>query len=174
MSNTDQLISFKLLFKNKLFVSILGLYAGASLAAWFSQAGDINSMIAKAINKSSFVILSDNFNENGSHKCASFKKCLDLGLVNFLSGCLHLEVLVLRIAKVLHESAGGAFESLLDHWESLDADKTLPVQTLLNSGADLNHVHLAFFSMQKLYCASSLLSFCGLKSQELGQLLTNK
>ncbi|KAG9297802.1 hypothetical protein G9A89_000107 [Geosiphon pyriformis] len=71
-------------FQNKLSVSILGLYAGASSVVWFSQAGKINSFIAKAINKSSFVILGGNFNENGFHKCASFKKCFDLGLINSL------------------------------------------------------------------------------------------
>ncbi|KAG9289714.1 hypothetical protein G9A89_014449 [Geosiphon pyriformis] len=42
-------------------------------------------MIAKTVNEFFFVILEDNFNKNGSYKCASFKKCLDLGLVNFLS-----------------------------------------------------------------------------------------
>ncbi|KAG9290547.1 hypothetical protein G9A89_020917 [Geosiphon pyriformis] len=81
-----QLMSIKLLFKNKLSVSILGLYAGASSAVWFFQAGEINSIIAKAVNESSFVILGGNFNEDGSYKCASFKKCLDLGLINSLVG----------------------------------------------------------------------------------------
>ncbi|KAG9300323.1 hypothetical protein G9A89_011396 [Geosiphon pyriformis] len=80
-----RLLSFKLLFKNKLSVLILGLYAGASLSVWFSQAGKINSMIAKAVNKPFFVVLSGNFNKNGSYKCTSFKKCLDLNLFNFLS-----------------------------------------------------------------------------------------
>ncbi|KAG9305502.1 hypothetical protein G9A89_006472 [Geosiphon pyriformis] len=74
-----QLLSIKLLFKNKLSVSILGLYAGA-----FS-AGEINSFIAKTVNKSSFVVLGGDFNENGLHKNTSFKSCLDLGLVNSLS-----------------------------------------------------------------------------------------
>ncbi|KAG9306312.1 hypothetical protein G9A89_018195 [Geosiphon pyriformis] len=78
------LLSIKLLFKNRLSVSILGLYAGASSAVQFSQAGEINSIIAKAVNESSFVILGGDFNKDGSHKCASFKKCLDLGLINFL------------------------------------------------------------------------------------------
>ncbi|KAG9288344.1 hypothetical protein G9A89_021375 [Geosiphon pyriformis] len=81
-----RLLSIKLLFKNKLSVSILGLYAGMSPVAWFFQAGEINSLIAKAINESSFVILGGNFNENGSHKCASFKKCSNLGLINSLGG----------------------------------------------------------------------------------------
>ncbi|KAG9292350.1 hypothetical protein G9A89_015220 [Geosiphon pyriformis] len=73
------LLSIKLLFKNKLSVFILGLYAGT---------GKINSLIAKIVNKSFFVILGGNFNEDGSWKCASFKKCLELGLVNFLIGSM--------------------------------------------------------------------------------------
>ncbi|KAG9307489.1 hypothetical protein G9A89_017319 [Geosiphon pyriformis] len=77
-----QLLSIKLLFKNKLSVFILGLYTGAFSVVWFSQTGNINFFITKAVNKSSFIILSSDFNEDGSHKCASFKKCLDLGLVN--------------------------------------------------------------------------------------------
>ncbi|KAG9284472.1 hypothetical protein G9A89_014076 [Geosiphon pyriformis] len=77
-----QILSVKLLFKNKLSLSILGLYAGASLVVWFSQAGDINSLITKTVNKSSFIILGGNFNEDESHKCASFRKCFDLDLCN--------------------------------------------------------------------------------------------
>ncbi|KAG9289013.1 hypothetical protein G9A89_015562 [Geosiphon pyriformis] len=73
---SGQLLSIKLLFKNKLSVSILGLYT----------AGNINSLIAKAVNKSFFVILGGNFNEDGSGKYASFKKCLAFGLVNALGG----------------------------------------------------------------------------------------
>ncbi|KAG9284827.1 hypothetical protein G9A89_003750 [Geosiphon pyriformis] len=49
-------------------------------------ANEINSLIAKAVNKSSFIVLSSNFNEDWSYKCASFKKCLDLELVNSLVG----------------------------------------------------------------------------------------
>ncbi|KAG9307151.1 hypothetical protein G9A89_016979 [Geosiphon pyriformis] len=79
------LFSVRLLFKNKLSVSILGLYADASLSVQFFQAGKINSMIAKAVNEFFFVVLGGNFNEDGSHKCASFKKCLDFGLVNFFA-----------------------------------------------------------------------------------------
>ncbi|KAG9297923.1 hypothetical protein G9A89_018751 [Geosiphon pyriformis] len=48
------LLSIKLLFKNKLSVSILGLYADAFLSVWSSQAGEINSIIAKAVNESFF------------------------------------------------------------------------------------------------------------------------
>ncbi|KAG9300171.1 hypothetical protein G9A89_010581 [Geosiphon pyriformis] len=80
-----QILCVRLLFKNKLSVSILRLYADASSIVWFFQAGNINFFITKAVNESSFVILGGDFNENGSHKCASFKKCFDLDLVNSLA-----------------------------------------------------------------------------------------
>ncbi|KAG9297318.1 hypothetical protein G9A89_002007 [Geosiphon pyriformis] len=80
-----QLLSLKLLFGNKLSVSILGLYTGTSSVVQFSQASDINSLVAKAVNKTFFVILGGDFNEDESYKCASFRKCFDLGLVNSLS-----------------------------------------------------------------------------------------
>ncbi|KAG9285951.1 hypothetical protein G9A89_002371 [Geosiphon pyriformis] len=83
-----QFLSIKLFFKNKLSVLVLGLYAGSSLAVCFFQADDINSLIAKAVNKSFFVILGGDFNEDGSHKSASFRKYFDLGLVNSLSRSL--------------------------------------------------------------------------------------
>ncbi|KAG9286594.1 hypothetical protein G9A89_005362 [Geosiphon pyriformis] len=83
---SGRLLLVKLLFRNKLSVSILGLYAGVSSAVCFSQAGKVNSLIAKAVNESSFVIFGGDFNEDGSYKCASFKKCFDLGLINSLRG----------------------------------------------------------------------------------------
>ncbi|KAG9304194.1 hypothetical protein G9A89_019756 [Geosiphon pyriformis] len=81
-----RLLSIRLLFKNKLLVSVLGLYAGASSCVQFSQADDINSLIAMVVNKSSFVVLGGNFNKDSVHKSTSFKKCFDLDLVNALSG----------------------------------------------------------------------------------------
>ncbi|KAG9291929.1 hypothetical protein G9A89_004867 [Geosiphon pyriformis] len=82
----SRFLSVKLLFKDKLSVLILGLYAGAFLAVRFSQAGEVNSLIAKTVNESSFIVLSGDFNKDGSHKCTSFRKCLDLGLANSLAG----------------------------------------------------------------------------------------
>ncbi|KAG9286811.1 hypothetical protein G9A89_012361 [Geosiphon pyriformis] len=78
------LLSIKLLFKNNLSVLILGLYADISSMTQFSQTGNINSLIAKAVNESFFVILGGDFNEDSFRKCASFKKCLDFSLVNAL------------------------------------------------------------------------------------------
>ncbi|KAG9295868.1 hypothetical protein G9A89_006607 [Geosiphon pyriformis] len=76
------LISVCLLFKNKLSVTILGLYAGAFIGTHFGQAADINFMVFKAINSSFFVILDGDFNENSFQKSVNFKFCLGLGLVN--------------------------------------------------------------------------------------------
>ncbi|KAG9285948.1 hypothetical protein G9A89_002368 [Geosiphon pyriformis] len=80
--------SVKLFFKNKLSVSVLGLYAGSFLTVHFSQANNIIFLIVKTVNESFFIILSGDFNEDGSRKSASFRKCFDLGLVNSLSGSL--------------------------------------------------------------------------------------
>ncbi|KAG9295882.1 hypothetical protein G9A89_006621 [Geosiphon pyriformis] len=79
-------ISVYLLFKNKLLVTFLGLYAGALAKTQFSQAFGINFLISRAVNTSSFVVLSGNFNENKIKKYASFKKCLEVGLTNLLNG----------------------------------------------------------------------------------------
>ncbi|KAG9293984.1 hypothetical protein G9A89_019322 [Geosiphon pyriformis] len=70
---SSHLLCIRLLFKNKLLVSILGLYAGASLATQFSQADEINFLIAKTMNKSFFVILGGDFNEDSSYKYTSFR-----------------------------------------------------------------------------------------------------
>ncbi|KAG9292754.1 hypothetical protein G9A89_001284 [Geosiphon pyriformis] len=76
------LISIQLLFKSKLSVTILGLYAGASSETRFVQASAVNFFITKAVNSSIFVVLGGNFNENDSGRSTSFKFCLGLGLVN--------------------------------------------------------------------------------------------
>ncbi|KAG9299744.1 hypothetical protein G9A89_013104 [Geosiphon pyriformis] len=81
-----QLISVKLLFKNKLSVTVLDLYAGAILKKRLAHSYVVNSMVAEALNGSTFVVLGGDFNENDSGRSASFKKCLDLGLFDFLHG----------------------------------------------------------------------------------------
>ncbi|KAG9293590.1 hypothetical protein G9A89_005593 [Geosiphon pyriformis] len=105
------LLSIKLLFKNKLSVSILGLYAGASLVVQFSQTGKINSFIAKAINESSFVVFGNDFNENGSQKCVSFKKCFELGLVNSLIGSLAIKMSIWANSKSVMKTIDYMFVS---------------------------------------------------------------
>ncbi|KAG9286867.1 hypothetical protein G9A89_012417 [Geosiphon pyriformis] len=80
-----QLIFVHLLFKDKLSVTILDLYAGASADTRFGQASSINSLISRAANSSSFMVVGGDFNENGSKRSASFKFCSDLGLVNIFN-----------------------------------------------------------------------------------------
>ncbi|KAG9288547.1 hypothetical protein G9A89_006043 [Geosiphon pyriformis] len=81
-----QLISICLLFKDKLSVTILGLYAGASADTCFGQAFFINSLIFRAANSSSFMVINGDFNKNRSKRSTSFKFCSDLGLVNTFNG----------------------------------------------------------------------------------------
>ncbi|KAG9304264.1 hypothetical protein G9A89_019826 [Geosiphon pyriformis] len=66
-------VSVRLLFKGKLSVIVLGLYAGASSGTCFSQASEVNSFIAKAVNISIFIMLSGDFNESKSGRSVSFK-----------------------------------------------------------------------------------------------------
>ncbi|KAG9296926.1 hypothetical protein G9A89_006881 [Geosiphon pyriformis] len=70
------------LAKGKLLVIFLGLYAGASSGTRFGQVLKINSLIAKTVNSSIFVVLNEDFNKNESERSASFKFYRDLGLVN--------------------------------------------------------------------------------------------
>ncbi|KAG9299531.1 hypothetical protein G9A89_020702 [Geosiphon pyriformis] len=79
---SGRIVSVQLLFRDELSVIFLGLYAGASSEARFGQASEINSLIAKAVNFSTHVVLGEDFNKNGSGRSASFKFCLSLDLVN--------------------------------------------------------------------------------------------
>ncbi|KAG9298983.1 hypothetical protein G9A89_020296 [Geosiphon pyriformis] len=79
-------ILVQFLFINKFLVTILELYAGVSLETRFGQTLVVNSLIAKTVNFSTFVVLGKDFNKNGSGRSASFKYCLDLGLVNLFAG----------------------------------------------------------------------------------------
>ncbi|KAG9304442.1 hypothetical protein G9A89_020004 [Geosiphon pyriformis] len=91
---SGHLISVRLLFKNKLLVSILSLYAGTLASVHFSQADNMNALIAGAVNDSSFVVLGGDFNKNGLHRSASFKKYSSLGLVNSLVSSPFLKFLI--------------------------------------------------------------------------------
>ncbi|KAG9306459.1 hypothetical protein G9A89_003569 [Geosiphon pyriformis] len=53
------IILVQLLFKGKLLVSILSLYASVSTGAKFSQVLEINAFIAKAVNSSTFLVVLD-------------------------------------------------------------------------------------------------------------------
>ncbi|KAG9304519.1 hypothetical protein G9A89_020083 [Geosiphon pyriformis] len=83
---SGRIISIRLLFKGRLFVAVLDLYASASAEARFGQAANINTLIAKAVNSSTFVVLGENFNEGDSKKNATFRFCVDLDLFNSLYG----------------------------------------------------------------------------------------
>ncbi|KAG9298728.1 hypothetical protein G9A89_012796 [Geosiphon pyriformis] len=168
------LLSIKLLFKNKISVSILGLYIGA---------------FSVAVNKFFFIILSGDFNEDGSYKCVSFKKCVDLELINSLVSSLAVKestwanfrgimkmidfVFVSPNLKFNFKNAGkdkwndfknatlvnvvmddvDSFVFLIKCWCSLDNAKALVVQDLVDFDTTFDHVCSALFGARKSYCA---------------------
>ncbi|KAG9294145.1 hypothetical protein G9A89_021504 [Geosiphon pyriformis] len=140
-----QLLFIKLFFKNKFSVLILGLYIGASPTVWFSQTGNVNSFIAKAVNESSFVILSGDFNESSFHKCTRFKRCLDLGLVNSLVGSLAVKK---------------------HTWKNS--------RDVMDSGAGSNHICFALFDARKSYCAAKLAEFLRAKKTNIRSAIDKK
>ncbi|KAG9297497.1 hypothetical protein G9A89_020899 [Geosiphon pyriformis] len=83
-----------LLFKDKVSVSIIGLYTGVFSGVRFGLASEINSFLAHVVNTSSFVVLGGDFNEDGSKKSASFGFCLSLSLVNSFGGHSLVGVLI--------------------------------------------------------------------------------
>ncbi|KAG9294384.1 hypothetical protein G9A89_001889 [Geosiphon pyriformis] len=114
---SGQLISIQLLFKNKLSITILGIYAGASAGVRFGQALVVNSLIISAINSSSFVILGGDFNESNTKKNTSLRKCTDLGLVNSFKGHFLANIgAVLEFFNINHKmiSVSVGLEGLLD------------------------------------------------------------
>ncbi|KAG9291952.1 hypothetical protein G9A89_004890 [Geosiphon pyriformis] len=241
------LLFIKLFFKNKLSVLILGLYTRASLIIHLFQADEINSLMARAVNESFFIVFGGNFNKNDSHRCTSFKKCLDLELVNslveslavvvkiidyvFVSSNLvsalvyynilnvskhfntnhqtvsvscefkvstaanavmfsdefvssmvfsnldsmwnifksfnsvftkssfrfhKLEILISRIVKTSCKKDFVRLISLMDHWASLDSDKALAVQVLLDSGSYYASKLAEFLRAQELNIKSAI------------------
>ncbi|KAG9297748.1 hypothetical protein G9A89_011263 [Geosiphon pyriformis] len=67
----------------------VAIFVNDSLARHVSkveEASVINLFIADTINKSSFVVLGGDFNEDNSVKETSLRKCLGLGLVNVFGG----------------------------------------------------------------------------------------
>ncbi|KAG9302777.1 hypothetical protein G9A89_009554 [Geosiphon pyriformis] len=59
---------------------VLDLYTGVSSETRFSQALKVNSVIAETVNFSTFVVLSRNFNKNGSERSATFNENLSFAV----------------------------------------------------------------------------------------------
>ncbi|KAG9293135.1 hypothetical protein G9A89_001762 [Geosiphon pyriformis] len=155
------LLSIKLLFKNKLSVSILELYVRTSMAA---------------VNKFLFVVLGGNFNKDGSQKCASFKKCLDLGLGNSLSGWYNVKMLTWANSQNMAKTIDFLFISsnlvnaVVDYKVSnvgeffdtnhqtvfVSVGLTSVVQDVVDLGAGSDHIYSALFGARKFYHAAKL------------------
>ncbi|KAG9283954.1 hypothetical protein G9A89_005461 [Geosiphon pyriformis] len=83
--HVSKIILVWLLFKSKLLVSVLGLYVAVSAGIHFEQALEVNSIIAKTVNTSTFMVLGGDFNKCRSGRSASFKFCSSLDLVNLFN-----------------------------------------------------------------------------------------
>ncbi|KAG9298517.1 hypothetical protein G9A89_018876 [Geosiphon pyriformis] len=73
---SGQLISVKLLFKNKLSVMVLGLYTDATLEKRLVYSYVINSIVVEALNGSTFVVLGGDFNKNDFGHSMAIDKCI--------------------------------------------------------------------------------------------------
>ncbi|KAG9287065.1 hypothetical protein G9A89_023030 [Geosiphon pyriformis] len=67
-----------------------------------------------------------------------------------------LELLVSKIVKALHEECVANFESFIEHWVSLDDNRTSVVQSVVDSGAGTDDIHSALFSARRSYHISKL------------------
>ncbi|KAG9288967.1 hypothetical protein G9A89_015516 [Geosiphon pyriformis] len=97
-----RLISVKLIFKNKLSVTVLGLYTDIILKKRLVHSHVVNLMVAEALNSSTFVICGGDFNKNDSGCNTSymvqFERCsevhrfyiVDIGLGGLLNSQLNL------------------------------------------------------------------------------------
>ncbi|KAG9289772.1 hypothetical protein G9A89_015352, partial [Geosiphon pyriformis] len=90
---SGRVVSIQLLFKGKLSVTLLGLYAGASSGGRFGQVSEVNSLIAKAVNSSIHVVLGEDFNENGSGRSSNSKGVVKTIDYIFVSGNLFFAVI---------------------------------------------------------------------------------
>ncbi|KAG9296453.1 hypothetical protein G9A89_015045 [Geosiphon pyriformis] len=161
---SGHLISVHFLFKNKLLVMILGLYAGVSISTQFSQAADINSMVSKVVNSSFFVVLGGDFNENRSSKSVSFKFCLGLGLVNAFDG--HSLVKdstwnnsrgvekVIDFILVSENLASAMALHFVNIWLAVNAVEAFKVNSMILNGVNSMELIKHLLVIKKRYCKS--------------------
>ncbi|KAG9299354.1 hypothetical protein G9A89_014002 [Geosiphon pyriformis] len=102
----ERIISVWLLFKSKFLVTVLGLYTGTLAEVRFGQASEVNSLIAKAVNFSTFMALSGDFNKSGSERSAKNK------LTN-AKAYGNMDAIWVILEKIMVESADEIF---LKHW----------------------------------------------------------
>ncbi|KAG9300041.1 hypothetical protein G9A89_018318 [Geosiphon pyriformis] len=140
----------------------------------FKMSNDINSMIAKAVNESSFVVLGSDFNKDGSQRYTSFKKCLDLGLVNSLnrSFCVNKSIWanswgVVKTIDFLFISLNLVNAVVNCEMSDIDNIKASVVQDIVNSGTGFDHIYSALFGARKFYCATKLAEFLRAKEANI-------
>ncbi|KAG9284212.1 hypothetical protein G9A89_020223 [Geosiphon pyriformis] len=115
---SGQVISVRLLFKGNLSVFVISLYASVSAGIRFGQASEINSIIAKAVNTSTFMVLGGNFN-----KCKCYVVATGRGI----------ELLIAKIVKNLESDDAFRFDYFVEKWLTLDANKALVLKDMVHA-----------------------------------------
>ncbi|KAG9297346.1 hypothetical protein G9A89_004008 [Geosiphon pyriformis] len=173
-----RVLSIHFLFKNKLSVSVIGLYVCVSGGDRFAQTSVINSFIADTINRSFFVVLGGDFNENNSvkrdadeKKWAHFKDLSECVLLDSLNrfkmaedgGNLDgmLELLVAKLLKVLRRNDTLGFDCLADTWLKVDPSEASKVFGMIgdsvSSAGLINHLSKVRKQYRKSkYCESEM------------------
>ncbi|KAG9298529.1 hypothetical protein G9A89_018888 [Geosiphon pyriformis] len=136
---SGRLISVKLLFKNKLSVMVLGLYADATLEKRLAYSYVINSIVVEALNGSTFVVLGGDFNKN------------DFGH--------SLELLVAKILNAYKLENLERFQALVDKWLNLDFDQAVEFKSFLGNSHDRVLVEQSLAHFRKLYRFHKFLDF---------------
>ncbi|KAG9307191.1 hypothetical protein G9A89_017019 [Geosiphon pyriformis] len=93
---------------------VLGLYTGVSFEMRFSQALEVNSVIVEAVNSSTFVVLSRNFNENGSGRSVTFS----LLCVWFFNTDYNAVLVLIGLGRLLDVRLNSLYKQTnKDHWK---------------------------------------------------------
>ncbi|KAG9291445.1 hypothetical protein G9A89_021864 [Geosiphon pyriformis] len=147
-----RLLSIKLLFKNKLSVSILGLYAGAFSVVQFFQAANATMFSNEFAATAGFSDLDAMwdvvrkimvFLANEVFKKKWFKDYNDV-FTKESSKFHKLELLVSRLVKTSQSTCHNEFISLLDVWGSLDDNNASIVRSFFLSSSPFNTIWSAF------------------------------
>ncbi|KAG9291333.1 hypothetical protein G9A89_003985 [Geosiphon pyriformis] len=106
-------------------MTVLGLYIGVSSGTRFGQTLEMNSLIAKTVNSSIFVVLSGNFNEDGEFHCSKNK---------FSSKFFGLKLLIAKIVKKFGSGNLSGLDCLVRTWLTLNRVKAHDFADLVSLG----------------------------------------
>ncbi|KAG9287766.1 hypothetical protein G9A89_017361 [Geosiphon pyriformis] len=166
-----------LLFKGKLLVVIIGLYAGAFFAVWFGQVLVINSIIVKVVNSSTFVVstwgnlwsaektlnyifVSENLlSAVAGHGVGSVSAFFDTNhkavMMSIELGGL-LDLLVAKLVKKLGLGNKWKVNWLINIWSKLNDNKAIVIANIIWDGLEASNVLRQLLLFHKEYKKSKM------------------